>query len=47
MDCDDVLRPNALYEVVKKLNEYPNFDFIYIDEDKFDDDGLNRHMPHF
>ena len=47
MDCDDVLRPNALYEVVKKLNENPNLDFIYSDEDKIDDDGFNRHMPHF
>ena len=47
MDCDDVLRPNALYEVVKKLNEDPNLDFIYSDEDKIDDDGSNRHMPHF
>lgn len=47
MDCDDVLRPNALYEVVKKLNEDPELDFIYSDEDKIDDDGKNRHMPHF
>lgn len=47
MDCDDVLRPNALYEVVKKLNENPKLDFIYSDEDKIDDDGFNRHMPHF
>lgn len=47
MDCDDVLRPNALYEVVKKLNENRELDFIYSDEDKIDDDGLNRHMPHF
>lgn len=47
MDCDDVLRSNALYEVVKKLNENPELDFIYSDEDKIDDDGKNRHMPHF
>lgn len=47
MDCDDLLRPNALYEVVKKLNEDPDLDFIYSDEDKVDDDGKNRHMPHF
>ena len=47
MDCDDVLRPNALYEVVKLLNENPELDFIYSDEDKIDDDGKNRHMPHF
>lgn len=47
MDCDDVLRPNALYEIVKKLNEDSSLDFIYSDEDKIDDDGNNRHMPHF
>lgn len=47
MDCDDVLRPNALYEVVKVLNENPDLDFIYSDEDKIDDDGQHRHMPHF
>ena len=47
LDCDDVLAPNALYEVVKKLNENRNLDFIYSDEDKIDDEGKNRHMPHF
>ncbi len=47
LDCDDVLRPNALYEVVKKLNEDPELDYIYSDEDKIDNDGNNRHMPHF
>ena len=47
LDCDDTLRPNALYEVVKVLNENKNLDFIYSDEDKIDDDGNNRHMPHF
>lgn len=47
MDCDDLLSPNALYEVVKKLNENPELDFIYSDEDKVNDDGKKRHMPHF
>ncbi|MBP3505504.1 MAG: glycosyltransferase [Lachnospiraceae bacterium] len=47
LDCDDVLAPNALSEVVKILNENQNLDFIYSDEDKIDDDGKNRHMPHF
>lgn len=47
LDCDDVLSVNALSEVVKLLNENPELDFIYSDEDKIDDDGLNRHMPHF
>ncbi|MCD8109549.1 MAG: glycosyltransferase family 2 protein [Clostridiales bacterium] len=47
LDCDDVLAPNALYEVAKLLNEHPELDFIYSDEDKIDDDGRKRFMPHF
>lgn len=47
MDCDDVLAPNALYEVAKKLNEDKTLDFIYSDEDKIDETGRNRHEPHF
>lgn len=47
MDCDDLLRPNALYEVVKMLNKNPELDFIYSDEDKVDDNGKRRHVPHF
>lgn len=47
LDCDDTLSPNALYEVVRELNKNRNLDFIYSDEDKIDDDGNNRHMPHF
>lgn len=47
MDCDDVLAPNALYEVAKKLNEDKTLDFIYSDEDKIDEKGNRRHEPHF
>ena len=47
LDCDDMLAPNALYEVVKKLNEDKSYDLIYSDEDKVDDNGENRHRPHF
>lgn len=35
LDHDDFLEPNALYEVVKKLNEF-SYDCLYTDEDKFD-----------
>lgn len=42
-DHDDLLWPNALYEVVKALNENPSLDFIYSDEDKI---GLSRY-DHF
>lgn len=34
MDCDDVLAPQALYEVAYLLNENQELDFIYSDEDK-------------
>ena len=47
LDCDDTLSKNALYEVVKELNKNHELDFIYSDEDKIDNDGTNRHMPHF
>lgn len=35
LDHDDFLEPNALFEVVKMLNEYP-YDCLYTDEDKYD-----------
>ena len=47
LDNDDLLHPNALYEVVKVLDKDRELDFIYSDEDKIDDDGNNRHEPYF
>lgn len=47
MDCDDTIEPDALYEFAKKLNENPELDFIYSDEDKLTEDGKIRHMPFF
>ncbi len=46
-DCDDILAPNALYEFAKLLNENPELDFIYSDEDKLTEDGKTRHDPFF
>lgn len=46
LDNDDELAINALYEVVKVLNENPELDLIYSDEDKIDMDG-NRSDPAF
>lgn len=46
MDHDDLLAEHALYEVVAELNEHPDADLIYSDEDRIDDDG-NRHSPYF
>lgn len=47
MDCDDMLAPNALYEVAKLLNADRTLDFIYSDEDKLTENGKKRHQPHF
>ena len=46
VDDDDLLTPNALYEVVKVLNENKKLDFIYSDEDKLDTHGKYCD-PHF
>ena len=46
MDHDDEIAPNALYEFAIKLNENPDYDFIYSDEDKVTPDG-RRYEPFF
>jgi len=45
IDHDDELTPDALYEVVKAINDY-GAEFIYSDEDKLSTDGIFRE-PHF
>lgn len=45
LDHDDLLSPDALFEVVKSINE-KNPDFIYSDEDKIDD-SYERFEPFF
>lgn len=47
LDCDDVLACNAIYEMTKKVNKNPNYDFIYSDEDKLTEDGTCRKDPFF
>lgn len=37
LDHDDLLTPDCMAEVVKHINEHPEHDFIYSDEDKVDD----------
>lgn len=44
-DHDDFLEPDALYEYVKGINEYPNTDLLYCDEDKFE--GGHHFGPFF
>lgn len=46
LDHDDLLHEHALYHVVSALNETPNTELIYSDEDKLDEQD-NRIDPHF
>lgn len=46
-DHDDLLEPNALFEVVKAVNEDKTIDFIYTDEDKINEKSDYRFDPHF
>ncbi len=46
LDHDDELTPDALLEVVKLLNIYPQADMIYSDEDKISPSGKYI-LPHF
>lgn len=39
LDHDDELKPDALYEVVRLLNEQPDLDYIYTDEDRREQEG--------
>ena len=41
LDHDDVLKPNALFEVVRLLNQRPTLDYVYSDEDKLEMNGRN------
>lgn len=46
-DHDDILWPNALFEVVKVLNKEQNADFIYTDEDKIIETKSRHAEPFF
>jgi glycosyltransferase involved in cell wall biosynthesis len=46
-DHDDLLWPNALYEVVNVLNKNQTLDFIYTDEDKITEDRHFHLGPFF
>lgn len=39
LDHDDVIRPHALACIALELDEHPNADLIYSDEDKIDENG--------
>ncbi|MGN1140083.1 MAG: glycosyltransferase family 2 protein [Oliverpabstia sp.] len=46
-DHDDVIVPQALFEIVKIINERPDMDIIYTDEDKISMDGKYYFEPNF
>ena len=46
-DHDDLLWPNAFFEVVKALNSRKDLDFIYTDEDIVSEDRHHHYNPHF
>jgi GT2 family glycosyltransferase len=46
-DSSDLLAPFAFFEIVKTINEYPETDFIYSDEDTISEDGNSRTSPYF
>ena len=47
LDHDDLLPLFSLYEIVKCINENPDVEFIYTDEDKFEKLGGKRYDPYF
>ena len=46
-DHDDIVPPNALYEFAREINECPDVDMLYSDEDKVSMDGKKYFEPHF
>lgn len=46
-DHDDIMWPNALFEVVKALNNDKTIDFLYSDEDKITEDRKDYCAPFF
>jgi glycosyltransferase involved in cell wall biosynthesis len=47
LDHDDLLAPDMLYEIATAVNEDPDIDIIYFDEDKISEDGQTRTAPWF
>lgn len=47
LDHDDLLAPNALYEIVAALNSNNNIDVIYTDEDKVNLNLSSHYNPYF
>lgn len=46
LDHDDLLAPNALYEIVQALQDHPQADALYTDEDKVTTELDEHFQPH-
>lgn len=46
-DHDDLIAPNALFEMVQAINKNPDIDIIYTDEDKVSMDSKHYFDPNF
>lgn len=46
LDHDDILAPDALYEIVELLNKDESYDVVYTDEDKVTTDLSEHFQPH-
>ena len=46
-DHDDELEPQALYECVRAINDHPDVQVLYSDEDKVDFEDIYYFEPHF
>ncbi len=47
LDSGDVLAPAALYEMAQAIDQPPDSDVLYSDEDRMAPRGTRRHDPHF
>ena len=47
LDHDDLLEPDALYEMAALLKKNPDMDAVYTDEDKVNGQGTSFFQPHF
>ncbi len=47
LDHDDLLAPDMLFEVARRIRKNPAVDVIYFDEDKLSADGTERREPFF
>lgn len=46
-DHDDYVEPDALYEIVRRINDKPETDIVYTDEDLCDEKGTRFESPRF